>query len=50
MSMTTVVILRATTTVLKTTFKNGEKQSEETVEHEPGKPYVVLANEDGVTF
>lgn len=45
-----VVIPRATTTVVKTSYKDGEKLSEETIEHEPGKPYVVLANEDGVMF
>ena len=45
-----VVIPRAATTVVKTTYKDGAKHSEETIEHEPGKPYVVLANEDGVTF
>ena len=45
-----VVIPRAATTVVKTTFKGGQKLSEETIEHQPGQPYVVLANEDGVTF
>lgn len=45
-----VVIPRAVTTVVKTTFKDGQKLSEETIEHQPGQPYVVLANEDGVTF
>ena len=45
-----VVIPRAVTTVLKTTFKDGQKQSEEIIEHQPGQPYVVLASEEGVTF
>lgn len=45
-----IVIPRAATTVVKTSFKDGQKHSEETIEHTPGQPYVVLANEDGVTF
>jgi hypothetical protein len=45
-----VVHPRAATKVLKTTYKDGRKHSEEEIEHKPGEPYFVAASEDGVTF
>lgn len=45
-----VVHPRAATKLLKTTYKDGAKQSEEEFEHKPGEPYFVAASEDGVTF
>ncbi len=45
-----VVHPRAATRVLKTIFKDGEKLSEEEIEHKPGEPYFVGASEDGITF
>ena len=45
-----VVHPRAATKVLKTTYKDGQKHSEEEIEHKPGEPYFVAASEDGITF
>ena len=45
-----VVIPRAPTSVLKTTFKDGEQTGQEEIEHTPGQPYFVAASADGITF
>ncbi len=45
-----VVHPRNATRVLKTTYKDGQKQSEEEIEHKPDEPYFVAASEDGITF
>ncbi len=45
-----VVHPRAATKLLKTTYKDGKKQSEEEVEHTPGQPYFVAKSVDGTTF
>ena len=45
-----VVHPRAATTVLKTTYKDGEKVSEEQIEHKPGEPYFVGKSADGTSF
>lgn len=45
-----VVHPRAATRVLKTTYKDGQKQSEEEIEHKPGEPYFVAKSADGITF
>lgn len=45
-----VVHPRAATKLLKTTYKNGAKVSEEVIDHTPGQPYFVAKSEDGITF
>ena len=45
-----VVHPRGPSKVLKTTYKNGKKISEEVIEHTPGKPYFVSRSEDGHSF
>ena len=45
-----VVHPRAATKVLKTTYRSGEKVSEEEIEHKPGEPYFVGKSADGTSF
>ncbi len=45
-----VVHPKAATRLLKTTYKDGQKQSEEEIEHVPGQPYFVAKSVDGTTF